>query len=385
MKFKKLLTTLTAVFSAITLTVVSGCALIGSPTGAPLAVYVDNIKVEDDKSVILEEGEGAVLTTNSKSEVKWVSESEKIARVSAKGKVTGVSEGETSVFAVSGNRMATCKIKVVLGQYSREGYAFLWHDEFEGNNLSGENWEHQLGRRDHYGNSTGALDWGNSEWQYYREDNATVEDGALVITAQKEEEPIDEKYYTSSRISTRDRFSFTYGYVEARIKVPAISGMWPAFWMLPQPSSTEKTGNEYGGWPANGELDIMEVKGRLANQVITTLHYGAKGNRQLKGETTTLNESVENWHVYAVDWTKEYIAWLIDGEEVFRLNNDEWWTDAASKQENPSAPFDKPFYILLNLAVGGNFDPAGTSDLGKNEEFTSACMYVDYVRVYQKK
>jgi beta-glucanase (GH16 family) len=153
--------------------------------------------------------------------------------------------------------------------------------------------------------------------------------------------------------------------------------------MLPQPTGTENSHNEYGGWARNGELDIMEAKGRVSNQIGTTLHFGDYyPNNTYLTSTTTLSSDIDEWHTYAVDWRKEYIAWIVDGKEVFRLTYTQWWTAAVSSEENPYAPFDKSFYILFNLAVGGTYDPEGTENLKNNNTFTSATMYVDYVRVY---
>lgn len=279
---------------------------------------------------------------------------------------------------------ADCVVTVTEGPYSKRGFTLVWHDEFNGDKLNPANWGYQLGTQDKYGNSTGPANWGNNELQYYREDNVRVDDGSLVITASREAEKIGGKSYTSGRITTRDKFSFTFGYVEARIKAPAVDGMWPAFWMLPQPSTPDNSHNEYGGWASNGELDIMEIKGRLRNKVDTTLHFGGGwGSNVHKGATTTLASDVDDWHTYAVEWTADYIAWIIDGSEALRLTSSQWWTDAVPSKDNPSAPFDKPFFILLNLAVGGNYDPTGTANLKENDSFTSESMYVDYVRVYE--
>ena len=193
------------------------------------------------------------------------------------------------------------------------------------------------------------------------------------------------RMYTSARIHTRDRGHWTYGFFEARMKTPTGRGMWPAFWMLPQPESPQNTGNKYGGWAASGEIDIMEAKGRLENRVDTTLHFGNWGMSTYKTSTTRMKTSTEEWHIYALEWTELYMAWYVDGLEVFRVTSREWWSQAVggnaaeSNAVNQAAPFDVDFYILINLAVGGNYDGGNAPD----ESFTSAAMYVDYVRVYQ--
>ena len=150
--------------------------------------------------------------------------------------------------------------------------------------------------------------------------------------------------------------------------------------MLPQPSSYANINNKYGGWPYNGEIDIMEAKGRLLNKVDTTLHYGPinEGTWQSKYDTTetTLTSNTDEWHIYAVEWTANYIKWFVDGKAVQTISSSTWYTLSSS---DASAPFDQPFYILLNLAVGGSYDPQGSVP----SNFTSASMYVDYVRVYE--
>ncbi len=253
-----------------------------------------------------------------------------------------------------------------------------WSDEFDGNSLDLSKWGYQIGIRDSYSASQGPKYWGNNEQQYYTEEAVSVSDGVLRITAIREEMP-EGRNYSSARIVTRDKFSFTYGYTEARMQLPAEEGMWPAFWALPQPQTPDSTANDYGGWAASGEIDIMEAKGRLPDRVGTTLHYGRRGQSTYDTLDTVLEEDITAWHTYGFEWRAEYIAFYIDGQEVHRVTSEKWWTEAASKEENAAAPFDKPFYLLLNLAVGGNFDGGREP----REDFFSADMVVDYVRVYR--
>jgi beta-glucanase (GH16 family) len=320
-------------------------------------------------------------TTSVGEEIKWTSMDQAVATV-ADGLITGVAAGTTQITATAGEAQAACTVTVQAYNDLKDGYTLVWSDEFDGDELDMNNWSYQIGTQDRYGSSQGPSNWGNNELQSYQQENVKVADGVLAITAKKQESA-DGKNYTSGRILTRGKFSCTYGYIEARIKSPKGDGMWPAFWMLPQPTGTDSTANEYGGWARNGEIDIMEAKGRLLNQADTTLHFGGYyPENTYTGKTTTLASDIDEWHTYAVDWTKEYIAWVIDGAEVFRLTYQQWWTSAVSSDENPYAPFDKPFYILLNLAVGGTYDPAGTANFLQANTFTSATMYVDYVRVY---
>lgn len=313
-------------------------------------------------------------TTSDGKGVSWSSNDPYIAAVSGSGVVEAMSVGKTKIVAVSlgGSGGAVCEITVVEDGSQRK---LLWSDEFDGNSLDSGKWSYQTGTQDFYGSSVGPQYWGNDELQYYTEgDNLAVSDGALQITARREGR--GDRPFTSSRITTRDKYTVKFGYVEARMKTPTIEGMWPAFWMLPNPLNASSSETLYGGWAANGEIDIMEAKGRLLNKVDTTIHFGGPwpDNRYLSS-TTTLSSNTDEWHTYAVDWRAEYIAWIIDGEEVYRLKNSYWWSSAS---DAASAPFDQPFYILLNLAVGGKYDPEASVP----PSFVSATMYVDYVRVY---
>lgn len=341
------------------------------------------LRVSSNEITILV-GNSLKLTTNSKNEVLWVSLDEDIAEVNDSGLVSGKSVGKTTVIAVEGSLQAECAVTVVADpETAKDSLTLVWHDEFDGDSLNMDNWSYQTGTHDVYGDSTGAANWGNSELQSYQQDNVKLEDGNLVITAKREEEKVDGKSFTSGRITTRGKFTTLYGYVEARMQLPAVSGMWPAFWMLPQPSSTDKTGNVYGGWARNGELDIMEARGRLPDEIDTTLHFGDNWPKNTyKSNKAYLSTPITEWHTYAVDWRKDYIAWIVDGEETFRLTYKQWWTASVSQEENPYAPFDQPFYILFNLAVGGTYDKLGNDEIKANMDFTSASMRVDYVRVY---
>ena len=365
----------------------------GTDTPAESEVFVLSLDV-----LTLTVGQTATLkaTSKLKDEITWESSVPSIASV-VNGKVTALKAGNTLITAKTETVSASCKVTVVAaqtdggnnggttnpddgdGDAAKDGYKLVWRDEFNGTSLDTTKWNYQTGTQDSYGSSTGPQYWGNDELQYYTQDAVTVSNGSLVITAKKQ--TMGDRPYTSGRILTRDKGSWTYGYFEARMKTPTGNGMWPAFWMLPQPSTTANTDNIYGGWPANGEIDIMEAKGRLANKVDTTLHFGKAWNEhEYKTEETTLRSNTDQWHTYAVEWTADYIYWFVDGIRVHAVNKYTWWSqDTANKGQ--SKPFDQPFYILLNLAVGGHYDNYVEPDAG----FTQASMYVDYVRVYEKK
>ncbi len=329
-------------------------------------------------SAVLEVGETRTFSAvaSDGSPVEWSSDNAEVAAVNEGGTVTALSVGEATIYASCGAARAACAVTV-------EGpYVLAFSEEFDGDRLDPAKWNFQLGVRDDYFGTKGPVYWGNEEQQYYTEDAVSLEDGALRITATREEMP-EGRSYSSARIVTRDAFSFTYGYAEARMKTPAIEGMWPAFWALPQPTDRTSTRNEYGGWPYSGEIDIMEAQGRRKNVVGTTLHFGGgAGNRHTYlTRDTVLSSSTEEWHTYGVERKEEGIVWYIDRREVFRVDKKDYWTGAVSKEENPDAPFDVPFYLLLNLAVGGNYDGGREPP----EEFVSAAMYVDYVRVYRPR
>jgi beta-glucanase (GH16 family) len=249
--------------------------------------------------------------------------------------------------------------------FSQGYYKLDWYDEFSGTALDPAKWDYQLGTGEN-----GNWAWGNDEKEYYTQENATVFDGMLSITAQREAR--GGMPFTSSRILTRNgRYATTYGRIEARISLPAVQGMWPAFWMMPENS-------EDGGWASSGEIDIMEAKGRLPEQYGGAIHFGGawpqnsyltSGDYRFPGGST-----IADFHVYAVEWAEGSIAWYCDGVPVGKKTSG-WYSSSAPFP----APFDKDFHILLNLAVGGNFDGGKMPP----DDFMSGVMKVDYVRVYK--
>ncbi len=262
---------------------------------------------------------------------------------------------------------------------SDEGYELVWQDEFEGDSLDLTKWSYQYGTGAEYG-----LDgWGNSEEEYYtdRPENVRVEDGKLILTAIKEEEAYEQKPYTSGRIRTvsdeETLFATTYGRIEARIRMPEGEGIWPAFWMLPVDETI------YGGWAASGEIDIMEAKGRLPGQIGGTLHYGQvwpNNTYKTQDYFFPAGTDITDFHLYTLEWGPDEMRWLVDDECYFTM--DQWYAQgkfSATEYASP-APYDVPFYIIFDLAVGGTFDPE--ADLTK-AQFPSS-MEVDFVRVYHK-
>ncbi|MBT8402197.1 MAG: glycoside hydrolase family 16 protein [Rhodothermia bacterium] len=245
-----------------------------------------------------------------------------------------------------------------------DGFTLVWNDEFDGNALDLSKWEAQTG--DGCPNLCG---WGNNELQFYRSQNATVANGFLTITAQ--EQVAGGRDYTSARLRTKDKGDWLYGRIEVRAKLPAGQGMWPAIWMLP-------TDNEYGGWAASGEIDIMEARGQEPRTVHGTLHYGASFPRNTSSGTSKRLDGGESFtdefHEFAIEWDEGRIRWYVDG--VSYQTQTQWFTEG----HDFPAPFDKRFHLLLNVAVGGNF-------VGSPDQTTSfpQVMVVDYVRVFERE
>ncbi len=239
----------------------------------------------------------------------------------------------------------------------------VWSDEFNAAQLDPESWFFEQGDGSQYG----IPGWGNNELQWNLPNSAQLENGNLVITAR--EQASNGKDYTSARINTRDRFSFRYGRVEARIRLPGGQGIWPAFWMLPQDFA-------YGGWAASGELDILEAVnlGENGNNTVHgTIHYGGEWpNNTFTGDGYLVpTNATTDFHVYAVEWDPTEIRWYVD--DVMYLMQNSWYSTSAAYP----APFNEDFYILLNVAVGGNWPgPPNASTV------FPVTMEVDYVRVY---
>ena len=239
----------------------------------------------------------------------------------------------------------------------------VWSDEFDGTQLDPEVWFFESGDGSQYG----IPGWGNNELEWYLPDSAELSNGLLIITARSEQQGGAD--YTSARINTRDRFAFRYGRIEARIRLPGGQGLWPALWLLPQDDT-------YGSWAASGEIDVMEAVNPAAsggNAVYGTLHYGGEwpANDSSGSQYQVSTNVTTEFHDYALEWDETEMRWYVDGV-LFAMQNS-WNTSSAAFP----APFDQPFYILLNVAVGGNFPgPPNASTV------FPATMEVDYVRVY---
>ncbi len=242
-------------------------------------------------------------------------------------------------------------------EYTFEATPF-WADEFDYEGLPDDT---------KWGYDVGASGWGNNELQYYTEnrlENARVTDGKLIISAIKED--YEGAAYTSARLVSRGKADFLYGRFEVKAKVPPGRGTWPAVWMLP-------TDWAYGGWPASGEIDILEHVGYDQDVVHISVHtqaYHHSINTHKTG-TKKISNATTEFHLYRVDWTPGYIRGFVDDQQIFNFPNE--GTGFAVW------PFDKQFHWLINLAVGGDWGGAQ----GVDEEAFPATMEVDYVRVYK--
>ncbi|MDT8382466.1 MAG: family 16 glycosylhydrolase [Brevefilum sp.] len=251
-------------------------------------------------------------------------------------------------------------------------WQLVWSDEF--NDEAGTAPDEAIWGQE-YGDGTanGIPGWGNDELEFYTAstDNAALDGGGnLQITAKEADGSLMCYYgpceYTSARLLTKDRFEVAYGRLEARIKVPEGAGLWPAFWML-------GTDLDQVGWPQSGEIDIMEYVGRVPNEIFGTLHGPGYSGGASYGQYYDLGEPVaDQFHTFAVEWEPDKIVWLLDGIPFFTATpTDDYMLDKQWV-------FNHPFYILLNVAVGGNFG----GPVGEDTIFPQS-MLVDYVRLYQ--
>ncbi|NCD70781.1 family 16 glycosylhydrolase [Mucilaginibacter agri] len=225
-------------------------------------------------------------------------------------------------------------------------YQLVWSDEFDGSSVDGSKWNIDNGNPNV-----------NNEKEYYQAANAAVTGGNLVITAKKQS--VGGQPYTSAKLNTSGKFSVQYGRIEARIKMPMVQGTWPAFWML---------GSNIGsvGWPQCGEIDIMEHV-NTSNTILGTMHWNNNGHVQYGSSTNT---TPGDYHVYAVEWDASGIRWYVD--------NTLYVTGNTANNINNTGAFQLPFYIILNLAVGGDLPGQTINDGG-----LPTTMSVDYVRVYK--
>lgn len=279
-------------------------------------------------------------------------------------------------------------------QAPAEGWTMVWSDEFDGPKLDKKKW----------GFDADCWGGGNEEQQCYRDGsrNAAIENGALVITARREQatgaawplhmrgsvqwpNAVATKPFTSARLTTKGKAAWRYGKFEIRARLPQGQGTWPAIWMLPEK-------DRYGSWAASGEIDILEAvnlgvacakcPGGRENTILGTLHFGARWPNNLhKGEEVPFPEVLDDgFHTYSLEWFPDRMVWKVDGRVYAERVASEWSTTGSKA---PGAPFDQPFHLILNLAIGGKL--AETRGLGGVAlDGYPKRMEVDWVRVWQK-
>ena len=293
-------------------------------------------------------------------ELSWSSSDPSVVHVTNTGHVTALKPGVSTITLSTPVESVTATVTV---SHNWGEYQLVWSDEFNGNALDEGTWSY----------NTGGSGWGNNEKQYYttRPENIRVQNGCLEIEARKEQ--YENNNYTSARIMSKNKKTFTYGKMAARIKFPGGKGTWPAFWMM---------GNS-GGWPNCGEIDIIEHIGsqdtRASFALHTVMKNGMKGNNWANTHFFDYPLSAD-FHTYGIEWAqeekegKDVIRFTVDGvqyAEVWeeQIDNNDYW------------PFNKPFFFIINLAIGGNM--GGTVDDAIFNQ--QRIMYVDWVRVWQRQ
>lgn len=267
------------------------------------------------------------------------------------------------------------------------GWNLIWSDDFQGDKIDRSKWTFDIGNgTDAQGNFTKTWGWGNSELQYYsdRPANAFVKDGMLHIVALHDN--FGGSKYSSARLVTRSLFTKTFGRFEFRAKLPVGKGLWPALWLMPQDSS-------YGAWASSGEIDVMEARGREPTQIVGSIIYGSTWPGDEFSSTDFIlpnNQTINAFHTYTLEWEPGVLRWYLD-DNLYSVKRN-WWSSSKTgpngqgvirpppSDRNPwPAPFDKPFYLLMNLSVGGIFSGYPHGQTAFPQE-----MLVSYVRVYDR-
>ena len=236
----------------------------------------------------------------------------------------------------------------------------VWSDEFDGDALDLSKWTAIKGD-----GCPGLCGFGNQELQHYsdRAENLKVEDGKLIITARKES--LGKSDYSSAKVLTKGKGDWKYGRIEVMAKLPEGRGTWPAIWMLP-------TRNKYGNWPRSGEIDIMEHVGFDQGKVFGTIHTQSFNHMKQteKNDSLQVNDASTAFHLYAVEWHEDKIDWFIDDKKYFTFEN--------SGRSKDDWPFDHPYHLILNIAVGGSWG----GKYGIDDSIWPQTLEIDYVRVY---
>lgn len=269
------------------------------------------------------------------------------AKISGNGKATGTIVSNGTYLPVENVGYSTPLVQ--------PGYQLKWSDEFDAEVLDNTSWNYEIGGHG----------WGNNELEYYTNStkNSFLSGGYLVIEARKE--TIGSNNYTSARLQTLGKKEFTYGRMDIRAKLPKGKGIWPALWMLGANIATTP-------WPASGEIDIMEVLGHEPNKTHGTIHWGNVGAQSThigKDYVLPSGDFSQKFHVFSLVWTADKLEWLVDDVKFYT---------AFKTEVDGNYPFDKPFFFIMNVAVGGNWpgNPDATTVFPQR-------MIVDYIRMFQ--
>jgi beta-glucanase (GH16 family) len=292
--------------------------------------------------------------------------------------------------------LSGCTTTTVSAKSTNGGWGLVWADEFEGSELNRSKWQPE----------ESCWGGGNQERQCYtdRPENIRVVDGVLHLKARKEKftgpnrppeiadssNPKKTQEFTSGKIRTLGISSWKYGKIEFRAKPPKGQGTWPAVWMMP-------ANNYYGGWPLSGEIDILEgvnlgatcetCEGAVGeNRMISALHFGdyAPKNKVLDTRVALPSHTLpsDEFHVWTLEWGEGLMRFYLDGRKYWELTDADWDSASPAAKANPVAPFDQPFYIMANLAIGGGLSERN-NDKGVAENVTPAEFLIDWIRIYQ--
>ncbi|GAA4238305.1 hypothetical protein GCM10022291_28270 [Postechiella marina] len=229
----------------------------------------------------------------------------------------------------------------------------VWEENFDGDVLKETTWNFELGN-----GCPNLCGWGNNELQIYTKRNHNVKNGFLTISAN-----LKDSVYTSTRITTKDKFEFKYGKVEVRAKLPLGKGLWPAFWML------GANINEVG-WPNCGEIDVLEYVGKEPHVIFTSLHTPDSHGNTINTKKTTIESIEDGFHVYTANWTANKIEFFVDNNLVYTFSPD--------IKDEQTWPFNQSFFMIINLAIGGGFGGLEVDNSIFPQDFV-----IDYIRVYQ--
>jgi len=327
------------------------------PTSLTLSIEVEGVDANNPNG----DGTGVIRALSSATNaVNFVFKINNEEIENADGNVSYTfSEGGTNSYIITVIAYSSTNNEISKSQtinvFVDDTLQLVWSDDFDVNGApDSSKWGYDIG--------TGNDGWGNRESQYYtsRSDNVIVEDGSLIITLKKES--YEGAQYTSARMLTKGKYEFTYGRVEVRAKLPEGGGTWPAIWLL-------GANIDSAGWPACGEIDIMEHRGNALGTVSSAMHTPSSNGDTVNKDEIFISDVSTEFHVYAVEWTASKMDFYIDDTLFYTYN--------PFNKNSSTWPFNSNEFIILNVAMGGTF--GGNID----SSFTESTMEIDYVRVYQ--